>query len=46
LIRFEIFKKLKTTQSTEIDLTAFSTGVYFIEIETNKGKASRKVIKQ
>ncbi|PSG90321.1 T9SS type A sorting domain-containing protein [Aurantibacter aestuarii] len=39
-------QKIKTTQSTEIDLSEFPTGVYFLEIETNKGKASRKVVKK
>ncbi|PSG90320.1 T9SS type A sorting domain-containing protein [Aurantibacter aestuarii] len=39
-------QNIKTTQSTEVDLSDVSTGVYFIEIETNKGKASRKIIKK
>jgi hypothetical protein len=39
-------QKIKTTQSTEIDLSNLSTGVYFLEIETNKGKASKKIIKK
>jgi Flp pilus assembly pilin Flp len=39
-------QKIKTTQSKEIDLSDVSAGVYFIEIETNKGKASKKIVKE
>ena len=39
-------QKIKKIQSREVDLSSLSIGVYFLEIETNKGKASRKVVKK
>jgi len=40
-----VFSKLKET-SFSLDLKSFSEGIYFISIETNKGKFIQKIIKQ
>jgi hypothetical protein len=35
-----------TNQKTEIDLSAFSAGVYFVRVKSDKGMVTKKIIKQ
>ena len=35
---------MSTTQSLKINTSNFKNGVYFIEIETNKGKSAKKIV--
>jgi len=35
---------ISTTQDLKINTSSFTNGVYFIEIETNKGKSAKKIV--
>ena len=34
------------SKSTTIDVSSLSSGVYFVEVETDKGKGVKKIIKE
>ncbi len=39
-------KKLETTRETTIDISGYSTGVYFLKIITTRGSITKKIIKR
>ena len=39
-------KELKIDTSSQIDLSNYSSGAYFIRVQTNKGMITQKVIKE
>ncbi|MFV0571763.1 MAG: T9SS type A sorting domain-containing protein [Xanthomarina gelatinilytica] len=39
-------QKTQTTTNTTINTSAFAKGIYYIEVVTNQGKATKKLIKQ
>lgn len=39
-------KELVMTSEKQINMEAFSTGVYFVKIATNKGSVTKKIVKQ
>lgn len=41
-----IGQKIETINSTSINISALAKGIYYIEVVTNQGKATKKLIKQ
>ncbi|WP_347173070.1 T9SS type A sorting domain-containing protein [Polaribacter uvawellassae] len=39
-------KKILESKNKEINISTFSTGIYFLELETEKGKITKKLIKK